>query len=85
MPVYEDIQKVVREKHGFSTQPCWISECKAIAMKLPDPHLNRDGSLRKKQQKQPMTKAQKIAILKVFEEFGIPDGKRVFPKEVTRI
>ncbi len=75
MPTYADIDNWVREHHCFAAQPCWISECKAEALGLENPHLNRDGSPRKKQMKQPLSKAKRDAILKAFSAIGIPNGK----------
>lgn len=75
MPTYKDIQGLVKQRFGFSAQPCWISECKAIALNLPNPQLNRDGSSRKKQLRQPLLPEKKKAILEVMVEVGIPDGK----------
>ncbi|MFZ1725395.1 MAG: hypothetical protein WBO29_06240 [Albidovulum sp.] len=77
MATYQEIQHWVKENHGFSAQPCWISEVKAAALGLPHPEQNRDGTPRKKQMKQPLTASKRSAILEAFAVLGIPDGRSI--------
>ncbi|WP_456386218.1 hypothetical protein [Profundibacter sp.] len=77
MPIQIEIEHWVREKYGRATQPCWISECKALALGLPHPEKNRDGSLRKKQATQPLREDMKKMIFEAFDALGVPNGKRI--------
>ncbi len=76
MSTYAQIIEWVKDNHERSVAPCWVSECKAIAMKWPHPDKNRDGSERKKQAKQPLTNDMKTMIFEAFNVLGVPNGKR---------
>jgi len=64
---YLEIQRWVRERHGFTPQTCWIAHCKELYGLPLESAPNRKGPEREKecpQEKRP-------AILQAFRHFGM--------------
>jgi len=67
MATYQEIQKWVREHHGFQPETCWIAHCKEIYGLPVGEAPNRRGQQRVK----PCPPEKRLAIKKAFEHFGM--------------
>ena len=76
MSTYKEVIDFVKDRYGRSAAPCYVSQCKAEKLGWPHPDRNRDGSIRKKQSRQPLTDEMRGMIYAAFDELGIPNGRR---------
>ena len=67
MDTYKQIQKYVKQKHGFVPKPCWIAHTKEL-MDIP----LRKGKPRKGKERAVKCPEDKLdAIKKAIEHFGL--------------
>jgi hypothetical protein len=64
---YQEIQKWVQQRFGFTPETCWIAHCKEIYGLPLGEAVNRMGSERVK----PCPPEKQMAIKKAFQHFGM--------------
>ena len=66
MATYNEIQALIRRKHGWVPQNCWIAHCKELKG-LPLGRANNRSGARKK----PCPENKRRAIFEAFRHFGM--------------
>jgi hypothetical protein len=67
MATYQDIQKWVRQSHGFVPQTCWIAHCKVLNGLPTRRAPNRQSTKRV----EPCPADKRAAIEEAFRHFGL--------------
>ncbi len=64
---YQEIQKWVRQRHGFEPKTCWIAHCKELS-RLP---VRAAANRQAEQRSQPCPPDKQAAIKQAFQYFGM--------------